>query len=221
LSTSPRGTRYRDLLVIILPLSTGALDAATFLRLGKVFSSVITGNLALLGVAAGRRDGALALYAGLALGGYAVGVVLGTPFARTPESDQSIWPRQVTVTLAVELAVLLAFSVLWLVSGQHGTANRVTLLILSGAAMGVQSAATRRLGEMSTTYLTSTLTGLFSGLALRRMPDAWRRSLGVLTTALIGAVLGALAATQSPGWVPAAVLVPEITVLIGSLPAAA
>ena len=40
----------------------------TFLRLGKVFSSVITGNLALLGVAAGQLDAALALNAGLALG---------------------------------------------------------------------------------------------------------------------------------------------------------
>jgi len=52
----------------VLTLTTGVLDAVTFLRLGKVFSSVITGNLALLGVAAGQLDAALALNAGLALG---------------------------------------------------------------------------------------------------------------------------------------------------------
>lgn len=55
----------------MLTLSTGALDAVTFLRLGKVFSSVITGNLALLGVAAGQHDATLALNGGLALAGYA------------------------------------------------------------------------------------------------------------------------------------------------------
>jgi uncharacterized membrane protein YoaK (UPF0700 family) len=46
--------RYRDILLVVLTLTTGALDAVTFVRLGKVFSSVITGNLALLGIAAGQ-----------------------------------------------------------------------------------------------------------------------------------------------------------------------
>ncbi len=40
------------------------------MRLGKVFSSVITGNPALLGVATGQHDAALALNGGLALAGY-------------------------------------------------------------------------------------------------------------------------------------------------------
>jgi uncharacterized membrane protein YoaK (UPF0700 family) len=38
----------------------------TYLRLGKVFSSVITGNLALLGVAAGQQNLSLAENGGLA-----------------------------------------------------------------------------------------------------------------------------------------------------------
>jgi uncharacterized membrane protein YoaK (UPF0700 family) len=39
-----------------LTLCTGALDATCFLRLGRVFSSVITGNLALLGIAVGEKN---------------------------------------------------------------------------------------------------------------------------------------------------------------------
>jgi uncharacterized membrane protein YoaK (UPF0700 family) len=35
----------------VLTLTTGALDVVSYLRLGKVFSSVISGDLALLGVA--------------------------------------------------------------------------------------------------------------------------------------------------------------------------
>ena len=41
-------TARRDALVVVLGLTTGAVNAVTFLRLGNVFSSVLTGNLVLL-----------------------------------------------------------------------------------------------------------------------------------------------------------------------------
>jgi uncharacterized membrane protein YoaK (UPF0700 family) len=63
----------RDALVVVLGLTTGAVNAVTFLRLGNVFSSVLTGNLVLLGVAAGQRHASLALHGGLALVGFSVG----------------------------------------------------------------------------------------------------------------------------------------------------
>ena len=69
--------RRRDVLVVVLTLTTGAVDAVTFLRLGNVFSSVITGNLVLLGVAAGRASARLAVNSGLALAGYAAGALAG------------------------------------------------------------------------------------------------------------------------------------------------
>jgi uncharacterized membrane protein YoaK (UPF0700 family) len=70
---------------------------------------------------------------------------------------------------------------------------------------------------MSTTYLTSTLTALAAALATRRMPEEWQRSLGVILALVVGAIFGSLAATQSPSWVPAAVLVPQVCVVLGSL----
>jgi uncharacterized membrane protein YoaK (UPF0700 family) len=215
-------TWYRDTLVVVLTLSTGALDAATFLRLGKVFSSVITGNLALLGVATGEQDATLARNGGLALAGYAAGVVAGSLLARTPERDQPVWPRRVTLTLAAELLLLIAFGAWWLASGpQRGTASQLGLLVMSAAAMGMQSTAVRRLGQMSSTYLTSTLTGVVTGLALRQAPADWQRSVGVIAAIVIGAVLGALAATHSPSWVPAAVIIPLACVVAASLRVAA
>ena len=217
---TPHQTRYRDLLVVILTLCTGALDAVCFLRLGKVFSSVITGNLALLGIAVGEKNGGLAANGGLTLAGYAAGVVLGTLFAGTAERGQPVWPRRVSVTLAVVLGILVVFSAGWLVWSSHrGTATRMVLLVLAAAAMGVQTAAVRRLGQMSTTYLTSTLTGLFAALATWRMPDEWQRSVGVIVALVVGAIFGSLAATLAPSWLPAAVLVPQVCVLIGSLAA--
>lgn len=210
--------RARDALVVLLTLTAGAVDAVTFVRLGNVFSSVITGNLALLGIAAGRRDGALARNGGLALAGYAVGVLAAMPIARAPERGQPHWPMRVTLTLSLELAVLAAFSGLWLASGTHrGTAARLALLMVAAAAMGMQSTAVRRLGQMSSTYLTSTLTGVVSAFAVGRMPSDWQRSTGVLAAMVAGAAFGALAAVESPGWVPAAVLIPIAAVVAVSL----
>src|SRR5690348_11499781 len=171
----------RDALVVVLAVTTGAVDAATFLRLGHVFSSVITGNLVLLGVAAGQRSAALALNGGLALAGYGVGVVAGAMLAGTEQDDQPTWPTEVTRALGAEFVLLAAFSAVWEASaGRPATAERLGLLIAAAAAMGMQSAAVRRLGQMSSTYLTSTLAGLLSGLATRRWPTDWRRSIGVL-----------------------------------------
>jgi uncharacterized membrane protein YoaK (UPF0700 family) len=84
----------------------------------------------------------------------------------------------------------------------------------------MQSTAVRRLGQMSTTYLTSTLIGVLQALAIRRWPSEWQRSTGVLLAFVIGAVLGGLAALQAPAAVPAAILVPLAGVVACSLPAA-
>lgn len=206
---------------MVLALTTGAMDAATFLRLGKVFSSVITGNLALLGVAVGQHEGALALNGGLALGGYGFGVLLGGAFASTPAKGQPVWPSRVSLTLAVELLMLGAFSGGWLAAAGHpaGT-GRMALLAAGAAAMGVQSTAVRRLGPMSTTYLTSTLTGLLTAMAVHRWPSEWQRSTGVLIMAVVGAGLSSLAILKAPSLVPAALLIPLAAVLACSLPAA-
>ena len=220
-SAPAKAIHFRDSLVVVLALTTGAMDAATYLRLGKVFSSVITGNLALLGVAAGQQNLSLAENGGLALAGYGLGVLIGGAIAGIPEGRQPVWPRQVTMTLAAELLVLAAFSGGWLASDGHPAGGgRLALLVVAGGAMGMQSTAVRRLGQMSTTYLTSTLTGLLQALAIRRWPSQWQRSTGVLAAFVAGAALGAVAALESPSLVPAAVLIPLAAVVTCSLPAA-
>lgn len=213
--------RFRDGLVVVLALTTGAVNAVSYLRLGKIFSSVTTGNLALLGVSVGQRNAGLATNAGLALAGYGAGVLVGGALAGTPDEDQPAWPRRTTVSLAVELLVLAGFSGGWLASGGHPAgAVRVTLLAIASAAMGIQSAAVRRLGQMSTTYLTSTMTGLLQALAVRNWPSQWQRSSGVLLAFLAGALLGGLATLRAPAAVPAAILIPIAAVLALAVPAA-
>ncbi|HTU73743.1 MAG TPA: YoaK family protein [Trebonia sp.] len=215
------GTRLRDGLVVVLALTTGAVNAVTFLRLGMVFASVMTGNLALFGVATAEHDGELAINGGVALAGYGVGVIVGGIFANSPRQGPPTWPREVTVTLTLELVVLAGFSGGWLAAGGHPSGDpRLVLLAIVSAAMGVQATAVRRLGQMSSTYLTSTLTALLEGLARRRWPAEWQLSSGAVFALVVGAVCGGLAALEAPAAVPAVVMVPLAVVLACRLPIA-
>ena len=93
---------------------------------------------------------------------------------------------RVTACLAAELAVLAAFSAGWEVTGgRPAGASRMLLLAGAGVAMGMQSAAVRRLGQFSTTYLTSTLTGVLAGL-VTAAARGLGRSLGVLAAIAAG-----------------------------------
>lgn len=216
---APSHAPIRDSLVVVLTLTTGAVDAASFLALGNVFGSVITGNMVLLGVAAGTGRSALAVHSGVALAGYMAGVAVGAPLAvRQASDDGATWPPSVTVTLLVELGVLSAFSVVWELAGSapRGTLQLALVFVLA-AAMGLQAAAVRRLGQMSTTYLTSTLTGLVAGLVTTSKPDGMTRSLGVLAAIVAGAAVASVILKTGPAWLPAAVLIPLGLVIVSSV----
>lgn len=205
--------RTRDLLLVCLGVTTGVTDATAFERLGHVFASVITGNLVLLGISAVHEDGKLALFAGCAIAGYAGGVVLAAQ-REPPPDDGPVWPGATTIALTVDLALLVAFAVLWEVAGRHASRGTQTAeLVLVASAMGVQSAAVRRLGQMSTTYLTSTLTGIMESLVVWRWRHSEARSVGIVLMAIGGAALGTELIDQARPWLPAAQLVPLVVVL--------
>src|SRR5260370_25533492 len=93
----------RDSLVVLLTLTTGAVDVTSFLALGNVFSSVVTGDMVLLGAASGTGRPELAAHSGVALAGYLARGVAGAPLAAPPAQATGTWPPSVTVILAVEL----------------------------------------------------------------------------------------------------------------------
>ena len=88
----------------------------------------------------------------------------------------SVWPPTITAALALEGGFLLAFAVGWqlTIGASPPPVARFALIVLSALAMGVQSAAARRLDVLgiATTYITGTLTSLVTGLV------GWRRSAG-------------------------------------------
>jgi uncharacterized membrane protein YoaK (UPF0700 family) len=205
----------RDLLVALLTLITGAVDAAVFLHLGHVFASVVTGTMVLLGVAAGTHDPALAEHCGVGLAAYICGVLIGAPIAaRSPAGPRVMWPPSVTAALAVEFCTLTAFCVGWeLQGGRPGGVGQLVVLGFVAASMGIQSASVRQLGELSTTYLTGTLTGVVASLTAWRKPEGLARSLAIFAALITGALVSAVLTAHAPSWLPALVLLPLAVVL--------
>ena len=216
----PVGDRWhrpmRDSRVVLLTITAGAVNAVSFIALGKVFSSVITGNMVLLGVAATTGNSGAAIHGGVALAGFTTGVLVGAPIAaRGGKGPEGSWPGGVTAALAAEVIVLAAFCAGWeAAQGRPHGGAQITLLILLTAAMGMQSSAVRRLGQMSSTYLTSTLTSVLAGLATRKVPEGLLRSLGALVALVAGAVAGGfLATTSAYPWLPVVILLPPFLVV--------
>lgn len=208
--------RSRDRLLLLLALATGATDAAAFERLGHVFASVITGNLVLLGVSAVDGEHRLTLLAGCALAGYAAGVLAGAPRHKQAPPEGG-WPRGATLALSGELFVLVLFALGWELAGRHPDEGwQAVLVVVAGGAMGIQSTAVRRLGQVSTTYLTSTLTGLLEELRAWRRSEGQLRSLAILASALGGAAAGTALVLYARGLLPLLQLVPVLGVILAS-----
>jgi uncharacterized membrane protein YoaK (UPF0700 family) len=196
--------RQRDALVILLTLVTGSIDAIGFTRLGGVFTSVMTGNMVLLGVAAGKGDVSLALHTGIAFLGFVAGSLVGARVAGHAHKDDEIWPRPILKALVLELVVLFIFATWWeIASATPAGAAEYAMLSINAVALGVQSAATLRFGisGLSTTYLTGTLTQLLAGVAKRKEPISGRSAL-LLLALTGGAGLGAAIALDAPRFAP-------------------
>ncbi|MGD0373193.1 MAG: YoaK family protein [Streptosporangiaceae bacterium] len=209
--------RRNNNLVALLVIATGALDAISFLGLGGVFTSVMTANMVLLGLSAGRHDAALALHAGVALAGFVTGGLAASRFARPPGEPAPAWPGRVTVALVVEAAVLVAVTVGWeTAAGLPRGAEQLMLVAAAAVAMGIQSAAVRALGVpgLSTTYLTGILTEALGDLAAVRASASLRRRLGLLVMLVAGAAVSGVLVAEAPLLAPLVPLALLLAVIV-------
>src|ERR1022692_838591 len=159
--------RTRDILLNALAVSSGAIDAVSFLDLGKVFSAFMTGNIAFLGLRAARAPGPDWTNILAAVFAFGVGVYLATRIVR-PSEAFGIWSQRVTVALCLSLIAHAAFLSVWFASNGRPSGGVVAVLLGSwGFAMGMQSAAVRRLhvDGVFTTAATATIIFLSGDLA--------------------------------------------------------
>jgi uncharacterized membrane protein YoaK (UPF0700 family) len=190
------GPRLRDLLLNGLTVSSGAIDAISFLALGKVFSAFMTGNIAFFGLrvaGASHAPGGVAIFVSMAA--FAVGVYLTTRIVMASETSGT-WSRRVTVALGLSLIPHAAFLAVWFASnGQPSNDVAHLLLGLWAIAMGMQSAAVRTLhvDGVFTTAATATIIFLVSDIANWSATVRERRRLaGVLASLFVGATAGGL-----------------------------
>ena len=212
---------HRNALLDALTLSSGAIDAVSFLALGKVFTAFMTGNFAFLGMAfAGSPVAPRVVSVLSSMAGFAVGVFIAAkivapsaqPAAHQGEQPAAaVWPKRTTVALGVSLLAHLCFVVIWFANGgKPGDTVIPVLLAVWAAAMGLQSGAVRRLevGGIFTTAATATFIFLFSDEAnFRLTADERTRLRGILISLVIGATAGAYILIHAPLYAPVLPLV--------------
>lgn len=198
---------------MLLAVNSGATDAVGFVALGGAFTSVMTGNMVLVGLAAAKSDGALALRSALAIVFYMAGSLVGSRVAGQPEQGDPLWPRRVTRALWLELGAFAVYGVGWWLSGSHPLGNvQLVLLSVNAIALGVQSSAVLRFGVsgLSTTYMTGTLTNIMAALAAGKHPRHVLPSAEIIA----GLVAGAAGATLLALYVPVVVPVLQLGLVL-------
>ena len=195
----------RDVLLNALTVSSGAVDAISFLALGKVFSAFMTGNIAFLGlrVAGASAPGAVSILVSMAA--FALGVYVSTRIVNTPEGP-GMWSQRVTVALGISLAAHVVFLAVWFATNGEPAIDVAHILLgLWGLAMGMQSAAVRHLhvDGVFTTAATATVIFLVGDLVSWRATAGERRRLtGVLVSLFLGATAGGLLLVHAHMYAP-------------------
>jgi uncharacterized membrane protein YoaK (UPF0700 family) len=193
MSDSEHPDRALVITLAALTIVSGFIDAVSFLGLGHVFTANMTGNVLLIGFAAAGAAG-FSIGASLcALGAFLVGAVAGGRLARHVVPVRKL----LLVAMMIEVACTAAAAV---IAGTVSTIGsgwpRYAVLSLLAGAVGLRNSAVRRVGvpDMSTTVLTTTLTGMasHSRLAGGSNPHSRFGTISVLSMfggALVGAIL--------------------------------
>jgi len=215
----------RNGLLNALTISSGAVDAVSFLALGKVFTAFMTGNFAFLGMAIASATGSTTygvvaprvISVLAALAGFAVGVFLATKIVRQHaphDSEQAtgvVWPERTTFALGFSVLAHLCFVLIWFAtSARPGDDIIPVLLAVWGLAMGMQSGAVRKLDVGGTFTTAATATFIFLASNVRYLPlmsDERRRLRGILISLVIGATAGGLLLIHAPIYAPVLPLV--------------
>lgn len=210
--------RHRSTLTVLLGVVSGATDAIGFLALGGAFTSVMTGNLVLLGVHLTSGDLEALAPVVLAIAAFTTGAAVGAHTAGRPDPSDPTWPPHVTRSLMIELAIFCAYGIAWWWTATDTGALTFAMLVGNAFALGLQSSAMQRFGVsgLSTTYLTGTLTttvtALVSGHGLRAVAP----SAGIIAGLVAGAAGAAVLLAHAERLAPLLQIVPLIVVIVAA-----
>jgi uncharacterized membrane protein YoaK (UPF0700 family) len=179
--------------LLALTLSTGLVDAVSYLGIGHVFSANMTGNIVLLGFGIAGNGGLPVVAPLVSLAAFLLGARSGGVLVARLAQRHA---RHMAFALAIEFVFMAAAAIFAAVVDVHpNQLSGDVLIALLAFAMGVRNATVRRVAvpDLTTTVLTMTLTGLavdspwFGGSG----KGSVRRSAAVVAM-LLGALIGAL-----------------------------
>ncbi len=182
--------------LLVLTVTTGLIDAVSYLGLGHVFTANMTGNVVLLGFGLARAGGLPVLAPLISLLAFLLGAGIGGRIAASLAERRR---RHVGIALALEAGLLACAAVLAAtVTVKIGSLAAYAVIALVAIAMGIRNATVRKLAvpDLTTTVMTLTLTGLVADPA-GGAPRNSRRRAGAVVAMLAGALIGALLEKQS------------------------
>lgn len=182
--------------IVLLTVTGGMLDAISFLALGQVFVGMMTGNVITFGFALGGAPHFTEAGPLLALLGFGVGVAsTGRVARRRQVMGRTRW---FTAVLSLEVMLLLTAAVIS--TAPDAATGRKAVITVLAVAMGTRCAALRGLAvpELQTTFaLTGALIALLHDVcAGSGSPVQVARRLGIIGATGAGAAAGATAVTH-------------------------
>jgi uncharacterized membrane protein YoaK (UPF0700 family) len=213
----------RNRLLLGLSFSSGVVDMICFLAFGKVFAAFMTGNIVFLGLGVVSKLGPDVWRVIVALLGFGAGVLFSAKLVK-PVNDGAVdvWPRRVSIALAVVAAAEAVFLILWLViAGHPSTVVGDVMIGILAVAMGIQMDAIRslRVSEISTAAATATLVSFVNDLAhwSKSSPeDRWLRP-RIMLAMVVGAAVGGFVLVHARLYAPVLPLAATVTVIVVAL----
>jgi uncharacterized membrane protein YoaK (UPF0700 family) len=179
-------------LLLLLSATTGLVDAASVLGLGKVFTANMTGNVVFLGFAAAGAPGfrvgpSLLALATFMLGAWGAGH-LARAHVERPLRRWLTWAALVEGGL-LWIAALIALGID--VAAQAPELGVLAVIALTGFAMGLRNATVRQLKvpDLTTTVLTLTITGIAADRSGTNLVRRFAAVLSIFAGAAVGALL--------------------------------
>jgi uncharacterized membrane protein YoaK (UPF0700 family) len=202
-----------DLGLALLSLASGSTDVMAFLTLGQIFTSAMTGNMALLAIALGQGRLTSALLSFLALLGFVFGAAIATAIYNARNAPTRVVLRPL---LLLELVCLASFAFAWnFFDRSVENFGLDVLILLSATAMGIQGVAARLINApgINTIVFTSTLvTIVMSVTGAVAKPSSHppvrintARQIGMFLAYGLGGLLAAFMAWRGPTllqWLP-------------------
>ena len=205
-----------NLALTALVLGSGVTDVTTFLTLENVFTSAMTGNMALLGIALSGGRWTAAAHAFAALVGFTCGAVSGSLLyaARHPRRPGTL--EAIRPLLWVEILCLGLFAIfLTMLNRPDQSVAVYGMILLSAIGMGLQGVAARHINSpgINTIVFTSTLISIVIAAteSVRRQGGArtlssdTKRQMAMFLAYGLGALIAGLLAQRLltvDAWIP-------------------